>query len=257
MSATAQHLPAQVAENMAMASVPATVNMIEVIARAAADPNTDLDKMERLMAMHERMTARAAEVSFNAAMQRVQAATRKVKRDRFNEQTKSNYATLESVNAQVVPAYTAEGFSLSFGTDDCPLEGHFRVTCSVSHCDGHTRPYRVDIPSDGVGMKGTANKTSTHAFGSSMSYARRYLTLLIFNISLTDEDDDGNGAGDRTAQITADQVATLEALIQEAKADKAKFLDYLKCPSLAEIPADMYSTAVAVLNKKIRKGDAS
>lgn len=251
--------PAVIADPQESAMVPAStaVNMIEVIARAAADPNTDLDKMERLMAMHERMTARTAEIAFNAAMQRVQAATRKVKRDRWNEQTKSNYATLESVNAQVVPAYTAEGFSLSFGTDDCPLEGHFRVTCSVSHRDGHTRPYRVDIPSDGVGMKGTANKTSTHAFGSSMSYARRYLTLLIFNISLTDEDDDGNAGGQREEWITQDQAATLQALIEEAKADKGKFLEYLKYPSLLEIPSSKYADAVALLQKKIRKGDAS
>ncbi|MCA4965932.1 single-stranded DNA-binding protein, partial [Pseudomonas sp. Y24-6] len=33
-------------------------NIMAVISRAAADPTCDIDKLERLMAMHERMQAR-------------------------------------------------------------------------------------------------------------------------------------------------------------------------------------------------------
>jgi hypothetical protein len=43
------------------------------------------------------------------------------------------------------------------------------------------------MPLDNVGMKGTANKTNVHATGATNSYARRYLTLMIWN--LTTEDD--------------------------------------------------------------------
>jgi hypothetical protein len=40
--------------------VPVT-SLLEVISRAASDPTVDIEKMERLMAMHERITARDAE----------------------------------------------------------------------------------------------------------------------------------------------------------------------------------------------------
>ena len=42
---------------------PEAISMLSVIARAAADPSVDLDKMERLMQMHERMQAKQAEAA--------------------------------------------------------------------------------------------------------------------------------------------------------------------------------------------------
>jgi hypothetical protein len=51
-----------------------------------------------------------------------------------------------------------------------------------------------------TGPKGNQNKTATHGFGSTMSYGRRYLICLIFNITLTNEDQDGNQPGE---QVTA------------------------------------------------------
>lgn len=175
--------------------VEAATSILSVIERAARSPDVDVEKMERLFALQERIVAREAETAFNAAMQAAQSEMPRIKRDAENRQTQSLYARLESVNQKVVPIYTKHGFSLSFGSADCPLEGHIRITCLVSHSAGHSRTYQCDVPLDLTGMKGTQNKTATHAFGSTMSYGRRYLTLLIFNISLTNEDTDGN-AGD-------------------------------------------------------------
>jgi hypothetical protein len=112
---------------------------------------------------------------------------------------------------------------MSFGTADSAIKGHYRVTCEVTHCDGHSKHYHVDMPSETAGFKGTANKTATHAFSSAMSYGRRYLTLLIFNIAT--EDDDGQTAG-RGKTITDDQCNELLALADEVGANKGKFCSY-------------------------------
>ncbi|HFQ8053077.1 TPA: single-stranded DNA-binding protein, partial [Pseudomonas putida] len=48
-------------------------SILAVISRAATDPTCDIDKLERLMAMHERMQARDAEAEFNAAMAAMQS----------------------------------------------------------------------------------------------------------------------------------------------------------------------------------------
>jgi hypothetical protein len=171
-----------------------TAAILQVIERAATNPDVDIDKMERLFSMHERMKQREAERAFADAMAAAQAEMPVVVRNLRNNQTNSRYADIAAIAKAVNPIITKHGFSLSFGTDASRLDDHYCITCTVSHEGGHSKHYQADIPADGTGMKGNANKTATHAFGSTMSYGRRYLTLLIFNIA-TGDDDDGNRAG--------------------------------------------------------------
>ena len=53
------------------ASLNDTARLIHVIAEAASNPAIDVDKMERLWAMHEKLKNRADEEAFNAAMSAV------------------------------------------------------------------------------------------------------------------------------------------------------------------------------------------
>lgn len=221
--------------------------IIQVIERAALNPDIDVEKMERLLAMQERIMTRNAEMAFNSAMRAAQEEMPKVLRNKNNDQTSSKYADLEKVNEIIVPVYTKHGFSLSFGTGTSTLDGHILITCLVSHVEGHTRPYQCDMPLDLAGIKGNQNKTPTHAHGSTMSYGRRYLTLLIFNVTLTNEDKDGNQPGDR---ITDDQVTVLMDLAEEVKADRVKFLAYMKVEKLADIAAKDFNRAKTALESK-------
>lgn len=175
------------------APVAMDTSIMAVISRAAADPTCDIEKMERLMAMHERMQAKTAETEFNAALSRVQGEMGRIAADATNNQTKSQYATYGKLDASLRPKYTKEGFSLSFGTEPAP-EGMVGMVCFVSHIGGHTREYRAHVPSDGKGAKGGDVMTKTHAFGSGTSYGMRYLLKMIFNVAIGEEDDDGNSA---------------------------------------------------------------
>jgi hypothetical protein len=227
--------------------LPEPANILEIVSRAAADPNIDVAKTEKLLEMYERISAKNAEVAFNLSMKASQEEMPKILRNKENQQTNSRYADLEQVNAAIVPVYTKHGFSLSFGTADCPIAGHFRITCLVSHIGGHSRSYQADVPIDMTGMKGNQNKTATHGFGSTMSYGRRYLTLLVFNITLTNEDKDGNQSAEG---LSDEQIANIEALLTETSSDKGRFLKYLKVSSLGDIPAANYSAVVKLLESK-------
>lgn len=173
-----------------------TVSMLSMISRAASDPSVDIEKLERLMAMKERMDAKEAETAFNGAMARVQAAMRRIETDKVNKQTSSSYASYGQLDRELRPLYTAEGLSLSFDTEEAG-EGTVGMICYVSHEAGHTRTYRAAVPSDGKGAKGNDVMTKTHAFGSGTAYGMRYLLKMIFNVAIGIdlEDDDGNGAG--------------------------------------------------------------
>lgn len=165
--------------------------LLTVIARAASDPSVDIDKMERLLAMQERVLERNAESAFNESMRGAQGEMRQVATDANNPQTRSRYATYAAIDAALRPIYTRCGFSISYGTGDAP-EGYVRVIAYVSHVGGHTRQYKADMPADGKGAKGGDVMTKTHAFGAGTSYGMRYLLKMIFNVAIGEYDLDGN-----------------------------------------------------------------
>lgn len=165
-----------------------------MLARAAADPEVDADKLAKLYDIHERLQRRAAEVAYMRDMNIVQQRVRKAIKNRRNDQTSSDYANLEAVLAALRPVQTEMGFSLSFGTVPPIVDGTIRMECEIMHREGHSKIKHFDCPVDGVGIKGNPNKTPTHAAASSVSYAQRILNVIAFNLS-TGYDDDGNGAG--------------------------------------------------------------
>ncbi len=185
-------------DNKAVAEVtamePATI--LQVIQNAATNPDVDIEKMERLMVMHERLTEKQSETAFYKAMTAAQAEAPQIFKDQQNKQTHSKYASYEGMDKVLRPIYVKHGFSLSFDTGSEPLEGCVRVLCYVSHEAGHSKTYQCDMPADGKGAKGGDVMTKTHATGSGMSYGQRYLLKLIFNVAFGD-DDDGNSAGGR------------------------------------------------------------
>lgn len=88
-------------------------SILAVISRAAADPACDIEKMERLMAMHERMQARTAEAEFNAAMAQMQCDIPTIA-ERAKGHGTIRYATLEDISDIVKPIMKANGFAISF-----------------------------------------------------------------------------------------------------------------------------------------------
>lgn len=238
---------ADISRDVAAAQViPADGNaLMEVITRAARDQSVDVDKLERLMSLYERITGKQAEQAFNEAMKQAQADMPRIHKNKKNDHTKSTYADLDAVIKAIAPIYTKHGFALSFGTADGAPTGFYRITCHVSHAAGHSRDYHADIPADTKGAKGGDTKTEMHGFGSSMSYGRRYLTLLIFNIATTD--DDGNLSG---ASLSDEQIATLDKMILETKADVAKFLKFMGVPAIYEIPAKHFNKARVALEAR-------
>lgn len=190
--------------------------LLQAITKAASNPKVDIDKMERLFQMHQQMVAKEAEAAWNGAMSRAQARIEPVATNATNTQTKSRYAKLAAINKAIVPIYTEEGLSISF--DSGEIANGIRTVAKVSHAQGHTKEYHLDLPLDDKGPQGTVNKTGVHASASTNAYARRYLLCMIFNVAT--EDDDGNkGVGKVDEGVRADFDAEIDALVDRASAD--------------------------------------
>ncbi len=186
-SATAQALEAKGRSLVIPDQVQAELNMIE---RLASNPRADVKKLESLLEMRERNRAIEARLQFNKAMRDCQAEIMPVVRDAENAHTKSRYAKLEKIDKMIRPIYTKHGFSLTFNSKSLDNK-QVRVFCTCMHDDGHFQEYELDGALDTAGSKGNSNKTDLQGLGSTVSYLRRYLTCMIFNVVLTNEDDDG------------------------------------------------------------------
>jgi len=176
--------------------------MLALVERATRDQTVDVEKMEKLLAMAERLQAKRAESEYDQAMNAAQSEMQPVARDSDNPQTRSRYVSYGALDRAVRPIYTAHGFSLSFGTRATGPD-RVTITCRVSHRAGHTERVEIEMPADGKGAKGGDVQTKTHATGSAVSYGMRYLLKMIFNVSVGEFDDDGNAAGAKVGKSAA------------------------------------------------------
>ena len=183
--ATVQHQPPATGQ-------PGGDPVLMMIERAARDQSVDIEKMDRLLQMKERMDAKAAQIEYDAAMSRAQEEMRPIRANLENPQTRSEYADYAALDRAIRPIYSRHGFSLSFGTGDTKLDNHVRVVCTVA-AHGHREHPFLDMPADGKGARGNDVMTKTHATGAAITYGKRYLLGMIFNLAVT-RDDDGNGA---------------------------------------------------------------
>lgn len=204
--------------------VPQTI--AEAVLFAARDPSIPVDKMRVIIETQQR-------IEFDDALVKTQKEIPLILKDATNPQTTSTYAKLETISRQVDPIIHENGFSLSYRMGESPVAGHYRIICKLSR-NGHERDNPIDLPADDVGIKGNKNKTPTHAAASSITYARRLLKCMIFDIRIAGEDDDGNLAS--ALPISTAQLATLNKVIDEVGANRDKIMSLLKIEKLADMP---------------------
>lgn len=244
MSAVVKH------EQQAPAPVPTvseSAAIIQVIERAAMNPNVDIDKMERLLQMQERIMERQAKASYMASLSEMQPDLPSIP-ERGQGHGNIKYALWEDINDLIKPVLGKHGFSLSFRTGQA--DGKIIVTGVLSHRDGHSEETTMHLPTDTSG-----SKNAVQAVGSSTSYGKRYVAQALLNLTSRGEDDDGVASGGKV--ITAEQRQELQNLIEAAGGDVATFCEWAKIESLAALPASLFAKAKQALEAKARQKGAA
>lgn len=240
-------------------------SLLAVISKAASDPAVDIDKMERLIAMHERIQARDAKLAFTEAKLAMRPAlpeiTMKGKIVIKDKNTgavtqETPFARFEDIHEAVTPILTEHGFDLAFrnGLSD---EGKVRVTTILTHEQGHSEETYFDLVHDSSG-----SKNAVQAVGSSTSYAKRYGVLSILNLRVAGEDDDGHTAIP-PHEISVKQYHDLGKLIHGTQSDETKFVQFLvgagklkANQGLDDLPAEHFDFAKdALILKAGKTGD--
>jgi ERF superfamily len=234
----------------AVVTMPANLDsdpLIAMIERVARDPSVNLDRLERLLAQREKAMADGARVAFNTAMAAAQAEMEPVFRDASNPQTRSKYASYGALDNAIREIYSRHGFGVTFDTAKAEQPDHIRVLLFVSR-GAHERTYHLDVPVVTKGFKGTDMMTLTHATLSGVTYGRRALLAMAFNIATTD--DDGNKAGGSVKginpfdPISPMQLQHLQQVIAHVGIDIAKVCAFAHVERLEEITVGKYDRVI-------------
>ena len=240
--------------------------LLTIIERIATNPNANLDALDRIVALRERVAASEAKAAFDRALSAMQPELPAIdskgritvysKKDREKlggptpedtPQQVTPYALLADINDAVRPALAAHGFAISHRMGQA-ADGKITVTGILSHRDGHREETTITLMHDSSG-----SKNSVQAVGSSISYGRRYTTLALLNISSRapqDADDDGRAAGAQPATITADQAEEIRQMIVGTKSNEPKFLATFGVESVEALRPSQFDQARGLLMQK-------
>ena len=230
--------------------------------RAAVLGKADLVQLEKLLALQERYEANEARKVFTQSFASAQAKIASVIKTKVNPITHSKYADLGDIIVSASKVYTAEGFSVIFYEGDTTVPDSIRVCADILHKAGHKETYHYDVPLDGTGLKGNANMTKIHGKSSSVSYGRRYLMCMIWNIPTQDDNDGNNGAveyiNEKQQGTILDMLTTLSDTVPGREEANKRFLVYMGVGKLEEISTKDYQKAITGIKetKRIQEANA-
>lgn len=247
-------------------------------ARALEDGSFDADKLTVLLVTQRELVAdearrqreekaEEARLAYQRAMKLAIDAMPAIVRKTPNSSTNSKYARYEVIEMAIRPIYSEYGFYLTF-SEDVTAGTEIIVECHCVHAtSGHKEIFRKSGALDLNGPKGNPNKTPLHASASTVSYLRRQLTCMIFNVVLENEDNDGNRTFADTGElIPPAKVKVLYDLLAQCSSSapaeaERRFLNVMKLDRLASLrdaPAGEFKRLQsALLAKCARMGSPS
>ena len=219
-----------------------------------------IEHVERLVALIERREAAFAEQEFNAAMSAFQSQIPVIEK-KHEVRNKAGgliyrHANNDDITRAIKSIESDNGLHHTFKFNKLDTGG-CDTTCIVTHVGGHKESTTVTIPA----TKGM-NTNSAQDYGIVMQYGMRYSLCGAYGITTSDEDTDGRG-GETVETINDAQVKVLRATlvkINEAGGDGQAVEEVLctraKIDSISELQQAHFSSACAMLNKKLNEAEA-
>lgn len=213
------------------------MQMIQVAFDAAIKQGSAMEVVNLILEQQKWMIQHSEEEAFNAALKRIQKKLKSITKKGWNPDTKSRFATSEDIDKEIQGLLDDENMTLSFrpGISDKP---DMVLVTGILSLGAFSKEYPLEMPADGKGAKGGGVMSRTHATGAAITYAKRYLKNMIFDLRFQEENDDGSGASVRELDDT--QFLPLEDNMKNAE----------NMPELQKFFAVAWQTAVDAKDMK-------
>lgn len=246
---------------------PSPLNMLTIIAEAAANPAVDVGKMRELLTMQREIMAEDARIAYTEAF--IGLALPTIERDgRIDEGVtrsgrqgkKTRYATFENLNAVCAKLLREAGFALWF-EPDIGADSKIVVRGHLDHVKGHGKTCAIPL-----GLDTTGAKNAGQAAASSISYGKRLAMIAMLNIqTYAPEDRDRDGetkraagqeadAPDPDAKINGSQAQQLLKAINDSGIEATRFMEKYGITAVHDLPLAQLSEAMKALKNY---GDAA
>lgn len=228
-------------------SAPATIetgNVLSILNRVITDPNLPMERVNQAFDFYERMEKRNAKIAFDLAMANAKAEIPTIAKNRTVDFTSARGRThyqhedLGEIARTVDPILSKYGLSYRWRTT-AEVNEPVRVTCIVSHRDGHFEENSLPAPRDDTG-----NKNSIQQIGSTVTYLQRYTLKASLGLAVSHDDDGQGGEKPRKSSAQSKRDGT-DKKFNEIKLDfeTATSIDHLKhlgeswADDIAEMPS--------------------
>lgn len=228
------------------ALAPTNGGEIQQLLAAITSGTVDAESMEKMVTLYERMADREARRLFNVAFAKFKAECPEIRKTQTVKAGSFHYtfAPLDEIDRVVRPHLESSGFS--YWWDSATNGGEITVTCKLEHEAGHSKESHFSCP-----FTSKAGMSDQQKHASALTYGKRQSLTSVLGLSTTDADTDG---GAPLSKIDEAQVALLDELIRDAKADRSKFLKHAKVGTLEDILTEQYGELVKALEEKKRRG---
>ncbi len=212
-------------------AVTAADPMVTMIERMVLNPAADLEKLERMLALKERMDTQRAKVAFAEAIAAARAEIPPIIKDATVDfstakgRTHYKHETLAGIAKTIDPILSRNGLSYRFRTDQ--TGGAVIVTCVISHREGYSEETSLSGAPDQSG-----SKNGFQAVGSAVTYLQRYTLKAALGLS-AEVDDDAQGAAPRRGEPPRDLERDVQAAIRSIQRETSM-------DSLAALFGDLY-----------------
>ena len=225
--------------------------LMALINRAATDPQFDVAKLEKLLAVKQQWDADEARKAFVVALNRFKANPPEVLKSTkvaFGN-TKYAHASLDSASEIIGAALAQVEISHRWNVEqDGPK---IKVTCILTHALGHSESVTMEAAADTSG-----SKNSIHAVGSAVSYLQRYTLFTASGIAPKNVDDDGRGGTavhEMDSRVKADFIAQINALAKPKEAEALWQTIAAECAKCGDVAAyDELKKALAAKAKELK-----
>ena len=207
----------------------------------AIEKGTNVDQLERLMALQKDWNAQCAREAFFTALSQFQSACPPVLKSKQGYDNRYQYAPLDKITSTI--QNTLRDCGLTYRWEQKETSEVIEVICIITHVSGHSERTSMSGLADASG-----SKNAIQAKGSAVQYLRRYTLECALGIATSATDNDG---GKPAELIDEKQLADLTALVEEiGNAGKQAMLKWAKIEKIADLPASKYKQAVAALEKR-------
>lgn len=239
-------------------TIPTSLSIVQ-----AALQSGNVEMYREAVALARDMDAIVSRKAFDNAMADAKAkipVIRKNRRVGFDSKragsarTEYMYEDMAEIARTIDPILSERGLSYRFRVASVPNEP-VRVTCVVSHRDGHFEETTLHAGRDDNG-----NKNSIQAIGSTVTYLQRYTLKAALGLAAS-EDDDGH-ASEQTIDeepasakgaITHHQANTILEALEARNISRAAFLQWARQKRVEDIPTEHFDACMQAI-EKYRRG---